>query len=233
MEQRRIFEQVFTTESAIAAFVFLVVLCALAYSLIRRRARAGATPSPHAERQRLETVYVVVLVGIAAFLVVYTASANDREHPGGESHAAGRGVEAAHPVTVDVTAFQWCWKFSHPVPGPSRAGEATTTANCRDGRLPTLVVPTGRTVRLKITSQDVIHSLWVPALRYKMDAFPDHTNSFTLKIDKEGKWIGRCAEFCGNRHHSMDFWLKAVSPDEYEGWVQQHQGAAPTPEAST
>ncbi|MFI8849762.1 cytochrome c oxidase subunit II [Streptomyces sp. 891-h] len=228
MEQRRIFEQVFTTESAIAGFVFLVVLCALAYSLVRRRAGAGVLPSPHAERQRLETLYLVVLAAVAAFLVVYTASANDREHPGAHAHGGGRAAGKARPVTVDVTAFQWCWKFAHPTPGTPRAGTASTTANCRNGHLPTLVVPTGRTVRLRITSRDVIHSLWVPALRYKMDAFPDHTNSFTLKIDEEGKWIGRCAEFCGDRHHSMDFWLKAVSPDEYENWVQQHQQAAPT-----
>ncbi|RCG17389.1 cytochrome c oxidase subunit II [Streptomyces diacarni] len=94
--------------------------------------------------------------------------------------------------------------------------------------MPTLVVPTGRTVRINLTSLDVIHSLWVPALRYKMDAFPDHTNSFTFTVDKEGRWIGRCAEFCGDRHHAMEFWLKAVSPEEYDDWVSQHQQDGPT-----
>ncbi|WP_245979851.1 cytochrome c oxidase subunit II [Streptomyces diacarni] len=270
MEQRRVFAQVLTVETVIASVVFLLVLTALLYSLIRRRAGAGVGPSPRSERPRLEVSYLAALVVIAAGLVVYTASANDWMHPGGDAQAAGRGGGKAAPVEVDVTAFQWCWKFTHPAPGAHQAARsghgpdarpaadahhaaeahhaadgghgsggahgqrsdgaraATTTANCRDGRLPTLVVPTGRTVRINLTSLDVIHSLWVPALRYKMDAFPDHTNSFTFTVDKEGRWIGRCAEFCGDRHHAMEFWLKAVSPEEYDDWVSQHQQDGPT-----
>ena len=101
------------------------------------------------------------------------------------------------------------------------------SGTCRHGDLPTLVVPTGRNIKLRLTSKDVIHSMWIPALRYKMDVFPNHHNSFTLAFDREGRWRGRCAEFCGLRHRSMDFWIKAVSPDEYRKWVQSH-AAGPT-----
>jgi cytochrome c oxidase subunit 2 len=76
-----------------------------------------------------------------------------------------------------------------------------------------------------MTSRDVIHSLWVPRLRYKRDIFPHHVNTFTLTVDREGRWVGRCGEFCGDRHHTMDFWFKAVSPAAYDKWLAQHAGA--------
>ncbi|MES4908632.1 MULTISPECIES: cytochrome c oxidase subunit II [unclassified Streptomyces] len=213
MNRRHVFDQVFTLELALAAIVFVTVLGALLYSVVRRRAGSGVSPSRRAERPRMESYYVAVLAVVAVFLVVYTALANHHE----------RHAPAHRPtVRVDVTAYQWCWQFAHP---RARERAVSTTATCRDGRLPTLVVPTGRTVRIELTSRDVIHSLWVPALRYKMDAFPDHVNTFTLTFDREGRWIGRCAEFCGQRHHSMDFWLKAVSPRKYATWLHEHSQA--------
>ncbi|WP_432138125.1 MULTISPECIES: cytochrome c oxidase subunit II [unclassified Streptomyces] len=170
----------------------------------------GETGRP--ERPRLEAFYVSVLAAFAVFLVAWTAWQNHREHE----------TSGPAPVRVDVTAFQWCWKFTHVRAECARS----VSANCRDGRLPTLVVPTGRPVRLRLTSQDVIHSLWVPELRCKMDVFPHHTNSFTLTLDHEGRWLGKCAEFCGQRHTTMHFWLKAVPPEEYDRYLDAQQDTA-------
>ncbi|WP_262700777.1 MULTISPECIES: cytochrome c oxidase subunit II [Streptomyces] len=209
MDRRRIFDEVFTLEVAAASFVFLAVMSALVFSVARRRAGAGVTPSGRAERLGLEWCYVAALAAVAVFLVLYTALANHREQ-----HTVTRPT-----VRVDVTGFQWCWRFRNT---QRQAGPVAVTATCHGGRMPTLVVPTGQKVQFRITSRDVIHSLWVPALRYKMDAFPDHVNTFTLTIDREGRWIGRCAEFCGQRHQSMDFWLKAVSPKKYATWLHHH-----------
>lgn len=214
MNQRHVFGEVLTVETAIASFVFVVILALLAVAVIRRRAGAGRPPSQRHERPRLESFYLSVLGAAAVFLVVYTALANHREHE----------TDAHRPTTrVDVTAFQWCWKFTYPEP---RAKEVSVTGNCRDQRFPTLVVPTGSTIEVHLTAEDVIHSMWIPALRYKMDAFPHHTNTFTLTFDREGRWRGRCAEFCGLRHQAMDFWVKAVSPAKYKQWLSSHAQAS-------
>lgn len=210
MKQRQIFGDVFALESIVAGGVFLVVLALFGYALVRRRAGRQITVSPRAERPRLEAYYVGVLAAFTVFLVAWTAWHNHQEH-----RAADRP-----PVRVDVTSFQWCWKFSYPEASDRRS----VTGTCRGKDLPTLVVPTGRPVQLRLTSRDVIHSLWVPDLRYKMDAFPHHVNTFTLTLDREGRWMGKCAEFCGLRHGTMHFWIKAVSPEDYDRWLQSQHG---------
>ncbi|MFR0357338.1 cytochrome c oxidase subunit II [Streptomyces sediminimaris] len=217
MNQRQVFGQVFTVETAIASFVFVTVLALLATAVVRRRAGAGRQPSQRAERNRLESYYLATLAAVAVFLVVYTALANQREQE----------TKADRPTTrVDVTAFQWCWKFDYPGAAARRA--VSVQGNCRDQQFPTLVVPTGTTIKIRVTSKDVIHSMWIPALRYKMDAFPNHENTFTLSFDHEGHWRGRCAEFCGLRHRAMDFWVKAVSPEAYKKWLATQAAGSAT-----
>ncbi|WNM32584.1 cytochrome c oxidase subunit II [Streptomyces sp. Li-HN-5-11] len=217
MNQRHVFGEVFTLETAIASFVFVAVLALLAIAVIRRRAGAGREPSRRAERNRLESYYLGALAAIAVFLVVYTALANHREYQ----------TKADQPTArVDVTAFQWCWKFSYPGSAAQRA--VSVQGTCRNNRFPTLVVPTGTTIKIRVTSKDVIHSMWIPALRYKMDAFPNHENTFSLTFDRAGRWRGRCAEFCGERHKAMDFWVKAVSPDEYRKWLAKQAAGSAT-----
>ncbi|MEV8066554.1 cytochrome c oxidase subunit II [Streptomyces sp. NPDC085995] len=196
-------------ESAVAAFVFLVVCALVAYAVVMRRAGRQPVASRKPERPAFEKYYVGVLAAFAVFLVAWTAWQNHEEHRPPDRK----------PVRIDVQSFQWCWKFSHPQSPAHRS----TTGTCRGNDLPTLVVPTGRPVELRLTSKDVIHSLWVPDLRYKMDAFPDHVNTFTLTLDHEGRWRGRCAEFCGERHYAMDFWIQAVSPEEYGRYLQGQQ----------
>ncbi|CAL9626429.1 cytochrome c oxidase subunit II [Streptomyces sp. NPDC057363] len=210
MTQRQVFGEVFGLESIVAGVVFLVVCAVFGWALIRRRAGRRVDASGRSEHPRFEAYYVGVLGAFAVFLVAWTAWQNHREH-----QPADRP-----PVRVDVTGFQWCWTFAYPQ-APERR---SVTGTCRGGDLPTLVVPTGRPVQLRLTSKDVIHSLWVPELRYKMDAFPDHVNTFTLTMDREGRWMGKCAEFCGHLHYTMHFWIKAVSPEEYDRWLDSGDG---------
>jgi cytochrome c oxidase subunit 2 len=221
VNQRRIFDHVFTLEAVIASVVFVAVLGAVVFAVVHRRARPGISPSRRSDRHTLERYCLAALGAIAVFLVVYTALENHREHR--TPQAAGGGAAANRAVRVEVTAFQWCWKFTHR---ERTAQPVSVTSACRTlGDIPTLVVPTGRPVRLEMTSTDVIHSVWVPELRYKMDAFPHQVNSFTITLDREGEWIGRCAEFCGDRHFIMDFRLRAVSPEEYETWLDGQAAA--------
>jgi cytochrome c oxidase subunit 2 len=212
---REVFQRVLTVEGAIAGLVFVVVLLVLLVAVLRRRAGADRPPSPRAKRTGLEVTYVVLLAAIAGFLVWFTASANAQDTA--STHPRSTKPPAA---AVQVTAFQWCWRF-HYVQQP-----VTVTGTCQPNQYPTMVVPTGGSIQIQLTSQDVVHAFWVPDLDVKVDAYPDHTNTFTLSFDKPGRWLGRCAEFCGTYHTTMDFYIRAVSPAQYKQWLAQHGGAA-------
>jgi cytochrome c oxidase subunit 2 len=205
MDPRRIFGHIFSIEVAIAAGVFGLVCLTIVTALIlsRRRMRRGDAPSQQEEHTKIELIYVAAVAVVAALVVALSFHATRQESAGADDRA----------TKVRITAFQWCWRFSYP--GSTR----TVTGTCAGGDEPTMVVPVGQPVTLQITSSDVIHSWWVPALRYKLDAFPNHTNSITIKIDKAGRWVGRCAEFCGYLHTFMDFYLKAVPADQYRQWL--------------
>ena len=86
-------------------------------------------------------------------------------------------------------------------------------------RPPTLHMPAGEPVVFTERSQDVVHSFWVPALRFKRDAWPDDTTRFELTVDKPGVYAGRCAEFCGLHHADMTFLVVAEPRARFERWL--------------
>lgn len=105
-------------------------------------------------------------------------------------------------VQVRVHTFQWGWRFTQP--GPD--GEPVETDNI-------LYIPAGEPVVALVTSEDVIHSFWVPRLAGKIDAVPGRTNEVLLQADEPGLYEGVCAEFCGVGHALMRFQVVAYSPD--------------------
>jgi cytochrome c oxidase subunit 2 len=214
----QVFGRVLAVDASIAGGVFVLVLLFLAVAVVRRRAGSGRRPSRRSTNNRLELAYLALLAGAAAFLVIFTYVSNSQDTRAAQPNAALTAKSAA--THVSVTAFQWCWRFRY-LDAP-----VTVTGGCHAERYPTLVVPTGRPVQIQLTSQDVVHSFWVPALDVKVDAFPDHTNTFTLTFDKPGQWLGRCAEFCGTFHTTMDFYLRAVTPTQYRQWLAQHGATA-------
>jgi cytochrome c oxidase subunit II len=205
MDPRRIFDHIFTVELVIAVIVFglicFVVVFAIALSAVRKR--AGRPPAELEEHTPIELGYAAAVAVVAAVVVGLSFSANAQE----------QHKDPAGAAKIRITGFQWCWRFAYP------AGARTVTGTCDGGDEPTMVVPVGRPVTLQITSADVIHSWWVPGLRYKLDAFPDHVNKITIKVGRAGVWRGRCAELCGDRHTYMDFRLKAVPVAQYEKWL--------------
>jgi cytochrome c oxidase subunit II len=210
MSIRGIFRDIFLLEVIIAGAVFLIIVVLLAVTLYRRRAGAGRGPSSRADNLPLEIGYAVALLGIAVFLVVVTANANDRQEQVQQAARAAPDV-----ARIDVTGFQWCWEFAH------RDGPVAETGTCAEdpATRPTLVVPVGRPVELRMTSRDVVHALWIPDLALKSDVYPDHTNVLATTFDHAGTWLGRCSEFCGTHHPTMEFWVRAVPEQEYQQYL--------------
>ena len=184
-----------------ALVLSLIIWCLLRY---RRRGRDDI-PSQRQYHLPLEIVYTAIPIVIVLTLF-------------GFSWAVQNDVDAlsAHPdVTVEVSGFQWQWRFHYP-------DDAITIVGLPDRR-PTMVVPVGETVRIVLTSTDVAHSFYIPDFLFKRDAIPGITNRFDLTVDKPGTYFGQCAEFCGLNHAHMTFQVRAVSPVEYRDWVAQMQ----------
>ncbi len=96
-------------------------------------------------------------------------------------------------MTIQVMGIQWWWQVMYQT---SDSSIAVTTANEID-------IPVGRPVQLRLLSNDVIHSFWVPNLHGKTDLIPSRVNTQWIRADKPGVYRGQCAEFCGLQHAHM------------------------------
>jgi cytochrome c oxidase subunit II len=189
------------TGAGVAAIVYALIF----WSILRYRRRSDRLPPQFAHNTVLEIVYTTIPVLIVAGLFALTFRTEayiDRVPP------------AADPaVTIHVTAFQWSWRFDYEGTGVSIIGTPDQP--------PQVVVPTGRTIRLILTSPDVAHALWVPQFLFKRDAIPGITNRFDLDVQTPGTYFGECAEFCGLDHTRMQFTVRAVPPDEFQRWLRR------------
>ncbi len=112
-------------------------------------------------------------------------------------------------LIVGITARMWWWEVRYRDPA---TGAEIVTAN-------EIRIPAGRPVYFGLSSADVIHSFWVPALGGKMDAVPGRVQHLRLQADRPGVWRGQCAEYCGEQHARMGLHVVAVPPDEFDRWL--------------
>lgn len=197
----------------IAVGVFVLVLAVVVFVALRYRRRGdGRVPNQRTSAPVVEGLYALILAVVAAVLVGATFSTESREDRAGRPAA----------VEVSVTAAKWRWRFDYPGEGISEIGTDTTP--------PTLTVPAGATIRFTMRSQDVIHSFWIPALRFKRDAFPLRSTRFELVFDRVGFHSagGACAEYCGLHHGDMSFGVDVLRPPEFARWVAQRRAGGAT-----
>jgi cytochrome c oxidase subunit 2 len=215
---RDVFDRVFGLQAVIAAAVFVLVTGLLVVAVVRNRARRrDKLPFAASQNKILELGAAVVLGGAAAFLV-FLSLVNNHRLGYGDTRAVAQAGEpatgATAPTRVDVTAFQWCWQATYP------GSTTAVTGACTPTDRPVIVVPVGRPVEFSLTSRDVVHAFWIPALAVKRDAMPDHVNTVTMTFPAAGQWPGRCSEYCGLHHADMDFYVRAVPPDQYDQFLQ-------------
>ncbi|MGX1672860.1 aa3-type cytochrome oxidase subunit II [Streptomyces sp. NPDC055400] len=207
--------------------------------IFHRRSRTKIeVPTQTRYNMPLEALYTVVPLIIVSVLFYFTAR--------DETKLLNLDDKPAH--TINVVGYQWSWGFNYVenVPGstgdaktskelagipdrfiedfPANAGgvyEAGTPASVNPQTKnpgPTLWLPKGEKVRFVLTSRDVIHDFWVVPFLMKQDVIPGHTNAFEVTPNREGTFLGKCAELCGVDHSRMLFNVKVVSPERY----QQH-----------
>ena len=115
-------------------------------------------------------------------------------------------VEGGQVLRIEVTGHQWWWQVKYPGQGLEMRDE--------------LHIPAGQPVDLHLTSNDVIHSFWVPRLGGKLDMLPGRTNVLRLTADEPGIYHGQCAEFCGTAHAHMKFTVHAHAADDFAAWLE-------------
>ena len=167
----------------------------------------------HARRMRLEAAGggLVVLVLLALVAV------GPRLPLVGEGTVGGLRT-SQRPLTVEVTAYQWGWRFDY-------RGAGVRVAS-RPGVTPELVVPAGEPVRFTLTSADVVHSFHLPDPLFERAAFPGETVAFELRFDRVGAYAGRCAVYCGLPHTEMRFTVRVLPRDAFSGWLRAASAGA-------
>jgi cytochrome c oxidase subunit 2 len=198
----------------VGVFVWGLIL----YAVVRYRKRSEELPRQVRYNLPVEVLYTVVPFVIIAVLFYYTAVGQNYVNKLTDEQDGGPDV------VIGVIGFQWNWTFNYDDNDPATVDPSVTGV---PGQPAQLVLPVDRTIRFVESSNDVIHSFWVPKFLFKRDVVPGRANQFELTIRQPGTYIGRCAEFCGEKHDRMNFEVKVVSEQDYDAFIaQQRTGGA-------
>ncbi|GED68799.1 cytochrome c oxidase subunit 2 [Brevibacillus reuszeri] len=189
--------------SAIMIGVFVVVMLIFTYVLIRYRKRPGqqGIPKQVEGNHALEILWTVIPFLLLIIMAIPTVTTG---------FALGKVYSKEEAVQVTVTAHQFWWEFEYPELGVSTAQD--------------LVLPVGKKVQFNVTSADVMHAFWIPALGGKIDTNPGQENKIWLQADKPGIYYGKCAELCGASHALMDFKVEVMEQADFDKWTAGMKG---------
>jgi cytochrome c oxidase subunit 2 len=212
------------TWSVIAALIVgVIVWILILWPVVRHRKRGDELPRQTAYNLPLEIAYTILPFLIIAALFFFTVVVQDKVQKRSDKP----------DETIAVRAFKWNWEFSYPDTKGADGEAVSTVGNSQE--IPILVVPTDRTIRFEVSSADVIHSFWVPEFLFKLDVIPGNENGrnnvFEVTVNKEGSYVGRCAELCGTYHAFMNFEVRAVSGDDYDAYLAARADGKSTAEA--
>jgi cytochrome c oxidase subunit 2 len=204
--------------------ISLLVLVLLLYVIVRYRRAAHPVPSRTTHNTVIEIVWTLVPVLILVAIAVPSIRLLAHQYSPPKAD-----------LTVKVIGNQWYWTYQYPDNGDFEIvsnglsdADAKTRGEPRqlavDERM---VVPAGATVKLIVTSNDVLHAFGVPAFWVKMDAVPGRLNETWFKVDQPGVYYGQCYELCGARHGYMPIAVEVVPPAQYAAWVASKGGTMP------
>ena len=177
-----------------AFFTVLIGILAIHFAFKYHRISDSDRPKATVDNFRLELLWTIIPVVIVLFIFVWGTVLFFRQ-----------ARPPADAMEILVTGKQWMWKMQHP----------TGRWEIND-----LHVPLGRPVRLTMTSEDVIHSFFIPAFRAKMDVVPGRYTSMWFTPTKEGSYHLFCAEYCGAEHSLMKGWVHVLPAEEYDEWAR-------------
>lgn len=203
--------------------VSIFVLALLVYVIIRFRRAANPTPSRTTHNTLLEVIWTLVPVLILVVIAVPSIGLlSDQYSP------------PRADLTIKAIGNQWYWEYEYPDHGISFVSNVLTDEEARRRGEPRLlgvdervVVPVGATVKMIVTSNDVVHSWGVPAFWVKMDAVPGRLNETWFRAERPGLYYGQCYELCGARHSYMPIAVEVVTQEQFAAWVAAQGGQMP------
>jgi cytochrome c oxidase subunit 2 len=212
----------------ICVVIGVIVFSAMFVSIVLHRKSKGHEPAKFTHSTKAEIAWTVVPVLILVIMAVPATRA-----------LINMEVAPETEMTIKITGFQWRWKYEyvedeiqlisslHPDSNAARRLQSGTDPATVENYLlevdRPLVLPVETKIKFIITSDDVIHSWWVPALGWKRDAIPGFINEAWTEILEPGVYRGQCAELCGKDHGFMPIVLNVLPKADYQRWVQDQQ----------
>ncbi len=195
-------DSVYFLLTGLSVFFASLVFALIIFFAIRYRRGSNVDRSqPPFESRKLEFTwsFIPLILGLTVFVIQANAYYRLYQPP-------------TDAMDIYVVGKQWMWKMQHP------EGQAEINE---------LHVPANQPIRLIMTSQDVIHSFYVPAFRIKMDVLPGRYTSTWFEATKPGRYHLFCAEYCGTDHSQMGGSIIVMEQDEYQAWLSQQGTAGP------
>ena len=212
--------------------IVIFVTGLLLYVIVRYNSKSNPKPASFTHNSPLEVAWTIVPIVILVFIGAFSLPVlfEEQEIPVGD-------------VTIKATGFQWYWGYEYVDEGvafesfmigsPATGGDNMLTpevevqlaeAGYTKGQFllatdTAMVVPVGKTIVVRVTGADVIHSWKIPAFGVMQDAVPGRTAALWFKADKEGVYFGQCSELCGQMHAYMPITVKVVSEAAYAQWL--------------
>lgn len=203
----------------ICCAIALVVFGVMFYSIIHHRKSKGAVAAHFHESTKVEILWTIIPIVILVAMAI----------PATKTLIAMEDTSESD-LTIQITGSQWKWHYSYfgeeveffsllATSDKQIEGEEVKGANYLLEVDNPLVVPINRKIRFIMTSDDVIHSWWVPAFAVKKDTIPGFINEAWTKIDEPGVYRGQCAELCGRAHGFMPIVVQAMEEEKYDAWL--------------
>ncbi len=221
MSQR--IQELHTISLWVCIIVGIVVFGAMFYTMFKHRRTKHPIPATFHENTLIEAIWTIIpaiiLIGMA---IPATLALQDIED------------NSDADLTVLITASQWKWNYQYINTNISFYSNLATPQEQIDNLEPKgehyllevdkrLVLPTNKKVRFLLTSNDVIHSWWVPDFAVKQDAVPGFINEAWTRVPETGVFRGQCAELCGKDHAFMPIVVEVIPEEEFDAWLANQQ----------
>ena len=209
----------------ICCVIAVVVFGLMFWAILRHRKARGVQPAQFHGSTKMEILWTAIPVAILIVMAIPATKTLLEMEDASKSD-----------ISILVTGSQWKWHYKYldyPIEYYSLlstpSAQIHNTAEkgehyLREVDRP-LVLPTGKKIRFLMTSDDVIHSWWVPAFAIKKDANPGFINEIWTRVDQPGVYRGQCAELCGKDHGFMPIVVEVKAPAEFDAWVKEQAEA--------
>lgn len=214
----------------ICVFIGVIVFGVMIFSMLMHRKSLGAQPASFHENTKLEIFWTIIPFAFLLAIAWPATTTLRAMYDAGDSD-----------LDIEVRGYQWKWQYTYLEDDSSKEVKFMSSLLTPQAEIQNeaekgefylldvdnpLVIPINKRVRFLVTSNDVIHSWWVPAFAVKKDAIPGFVHEAWTVVEEPGIYRGQCAELCGKDHGFMPIVVRAVEQSEYDSWLAAQKSSA-------